>query len=113
MKLIVAGSRGFNNYGLLSDEINNLSEEITEIISGTARGADQLGEKYADYHGIKIVKIPAEWDRLGKSAGYKRNERMAEYADSLIAFWDGESRGTKHMIDIANRLDLPTKVVKY
>ena len=56
---------------------------------------------------------PAQWDKYGKRAGYRRNEQMAEVADGLIAFWDGQSKGTKHMIDIMTEKNLPTKVVRY
>lgn len=112
MKLIVAGSRGFTDYRLLETELNNMKDPITEIVSGTARGADRLGEQYANANSLPLKKMPAEWDKYGKSAGYKRNEQMAEYSDCLIAFWDGQSRGTKHMIDIARRLDLEVIVIK-
>jgi hypothetical protein len=107
-KVIIAGSRKFNNYELLCHTCNmefNLQTEI-EIVSGTAYGADKLGERYAIEKGYPIKKFPADWDKYGKSAGYKRNEEMAKYADSLIVFWDGKSKGTKHMIDLANRYGL-------
>jgi len=112
MKLIVAGSREFTDYSTLETELSNIKDSITEIVSGTARGADRLGERYANENNITLQRMPAEWDKHGRSAGYKRNEQMAEYADSLIAFWDGQSRGTKHMIDIARRLDLEVIVIK-
>ena len=113
MKVIIAGGRKFNDYDLLCqncDKALSLQTEI-EIVSGTANGADKLGEKYANEKGYKIKKFPADWDKYGKSAGYKRNEEMAKYADSLIAFWDGKSKGTKHMIDLAKRYSLNVKVV--
>ena len=81
-----------------------------EIVSGTANGADKLGEKYANDNGYPIKQFSANWDKYGKSAGYKRNAQMADYADTLIAFWDGKSRGTKHMIDLAKRGNLKVKV---
>ena len=109
MKTIIAGSRGFNDYGLLCQICKE--ELLTEVVSGTARGADQLGERYSDENGIPKKQFPADWDKYGKSAGYKRNTEMAKYADALIAFWDGESRGTKHMIDLAKQHNLKTRVV--
>jgi hypothetical protein len=112
MKLIIAGSRDFEDYEYLKENISSINGVITEVVSGTARGADRLGERYADEHGIKCKKIPANWDKYGKSAGYKRNEQMAKYADNLIAFWDGKSKGTGHMIDIAKRLGLNVHVVR-
>ena len=113
MKVIIAGGRTFNDYDLLCQNCYkafSLQTEI-EIVSGTANGADKLGEKYANEKGYQIKKFPADWDKYGKSAGYKRNEEMAKYADSLIAFWDGKSKGTKHMIDLAKRYSLKVKVV--
>jgi hypothetical protein len=112
MKLIVAGSRIFNNYSFICEKIDNFKlyyGVIDEIVSGCARGADTLGIKWAKEHGIpkeKIKKFPAKWKVNGKfdrSAGYKRNIEMAKYADSLIAFWDGESKGTRHMITMARK----------
>lgn len=111
MKTIIAGSRSFNNFKLLTEICDK--EIITEIISGTARGADTLGEYYAVTHNILIKRFPANWNKYGKSAGYIRNKKMAEYADALIAFWDGKSKGTKHMIDLATNQGLKIKVIMY
>ena len=83
------------------------------IVSGGARGADSLGEKYSDEEGFDLEVYPAQWDKYGKRAGFRRNEQMAEVADALIAFWDGKSHGTKHMIDIMNNKNLEVRVVKY
>ena len=115
MKVIIAGGRGFNDYDLLcrkADKILSRQSEI-EIVSGAARGADKLGERYADERGYPIKRFPADWGTFGKKAGYMRNEDMAEYADALIAFWDGTSKGTKHMIDIARNNDLKVRVITY
>lgn len=105
MKVIIAGSRGITEYEPFAEELDSLVEDeamsITEVVSGTARGVDQMGERWAKERGIPVKRFPADWERYGKSAGYRRNEQMALYADGLIAFWDGESRGTKHMIDLA------------
>lgn len=125
-RVIIAGGRDFNDYELLHKEVynilfklnmrygNNLVAYINqfEIVSGHARGADIMGEKFADEYGIKLKIFPAEWDKYGKSAGYRRNAEMAKYAVEgkekgvigvLIAFWDGKSKGTKSMIDLAKR----------
>lgn len=109
MKTIIAGSRNFNDYDLLEAVLLKHSD-ITEIISGCARGADSLGEKFALEHSIPIKKFPADWNTYGKSAGYRRNEQMAYYGDRLIAFWDGQSKGTKHMIDLARKVGLEVEV---
>ncbi len=113
MKVIIAGGRAFDNYDLLYQKCNEAlsMQQKIEIVSGTANGADKLGERYANEKGHPIKQFQADWGKYGKSAGYKRNEEMAKYADALIAFWDGKSRGTKHMIDLANRYKLKLKVV--
>ena len=114
MKVIIAGSRNFNVYNLLRKSCDNLLTQFTniEIVSGNARGADKLGERYAREKGYDIKEFPANWN-LGKSAGYIRNDEMAQYADMLIAFWDGTSRGTKHMIDLANKRGIKVEIVNY
>ena len=115
MKVIIAGGRTFNDYDLLyqnCDKVLRIKNEI-EIVSGTANGADKLGERYAKEKGYPIKQFPANWDKYGKSAGYKRNEEMAKYADGLIACWDGKSKGTKHMSDLAKQYELKVKVFIY
>ena len=74
---------------------------MTEVVSGCAQGADTHGETVARSMGIPVARFPADWKQYCKSAGVRRNAKMAEYADALIAVWDGESRGTKNMIDLA------------
>lgn len=117
-KVIIAGSRGFSNYRLLREKCNRFLREKRKecniiIVSGGARGADALGEKYAKDEGFSLEIYPAQWKKFGKAAGFRRNEQMAEVADALIAFWDGKSHGTKHMIDIMNEKNLLVKVVNY
>jgi len=115
MKVIIAGGRSFNNYNLLYTECNNYLNAYSniEIVSGCANGADRLGERYALEKEYLITKFPAQWDTFGKSAGYIRNEEMAKYADILIAFWDGDSKGTKHMINLAEKYKLKVNIIKY
>jgi len=103
MKVIIAGSRDNITYDDVVNAIEQSKFVITTVISGTARGVDRFGEKYASLNGLDVEKYPADWDTYGKSAGYRRNELMATKADALIAVWDGESKGTKHMIDIAKK----------
>ena len=113
-KIIVAGGRDFNNYSLLERTLDSvLIRDQLEIVSGTARRADRLGEKYAEEHNIPVKRFPADWDKHGKSAGYKRNEEMAEYGDALVAFWNGQSRGTKHMIELAKKYNLKIRVIHF
>ncbi len=111
MKVIIAGSRTFTNYDLLKASLAGLS--ITEVVSGTARGADKLGEKYAKENNIPIKQFPADWDNNGKSAGFIRNEQMAKYADGCVVFWDGKSPGTKSMINLATKYKLNLKIINY
>jgi len=115
MRIIIAGSRNFKDYERLKESCDKLLVNRTsvEIVSGTARGADALGERYAEEKGFKIKRFPAQWDLHGKSAGYKRNLEMADYADALIAFWDGKSKGTQHMINIAQSKGLKVRVISY
>lgn len=114
IKIVIAGSRNFDNFIFLMSRMDFLlgksNLEDVQIISGTARGADQLGERYASMRGIKVLRMPAEWDKFGKSAGYMRNEEMAQEATHCVVFWDGVSKGTKHMMDLAKKYELITRV---
>lgn len=118
-RIIIAGGRDFKDYELLKRQVDKIIELLIadnftiEIVSGTANGADKLGERYAKERGYKIAYFPANWDKFGKRAGYIRNEEMAIYAQALIAFWDSKSKGTKHMIDLAEKHNLPTRIIKY
>lgn len=115
-KVIIAGGRDFSDYDLLEQTLRELYEgqnDKFEIVSGTARGADQLGERFARRAGFEIKSFPADWNKYGKSAGYRRNAEMADYADVLVAFWDQKSRGTMHMIDLAKSKGLEVHVVHY
>jgi ABC-type enterochelin transport system substrate-binding protein len=115
LKVIIAGGRDFKNYELLKEKCQKILANQKEviIISGGANGADKLGEQYAQEYGHKVEKFLADWDKFGKSAGYIRNKEMADNADALIAFWDGVSKGTKHMIDLAKEKELKIRVIKY
>ena len=91
-RLIVAGGRDFNNYPALASSLDRLLKNVCDdiqIVCGMARGADRLGERYAKEHDYRIRYFPADWDSDGRSAGFRRNVRMAENADALVAFWDG------------------------
>lgn len=103
MQTIIAGSRSFNDYERLLSLINALPFWPSLIISGLAKGADQLGLKFAYEYDVPVQKYPADWKRFGKQAGFIRNREMAQHADVLVAFWDGESRGTAHMIKTAKK----------
>lgn len=128
LRVIIAGSRDFDDFPKLMNSCNDILSGITDknnnldkirIVSGTARGADRLGEQYAEVAGYDVIKFPADWNGLGKKAGYVRNAEMAKYAVAdgncgvLIAFWDGKSRGTKHMIDLAEKNGLEVHIVRF
>ena len=115
-RVIIAGSRNFDNYDLLEKTLDYLFQNIKDeiiILSGAAPGTDTLGEQYAKKRGYASEKHPAPWELFGKAAGPIRNEMMAKNADALVAFWDGKSSGTKSMIEIANKHNLLVKVKRY
>lgn len=115
MKVIVAGGRDFRDYDLLKSVLDQYKEIFPdiEIVSGKAKGADSLGEKWAIENKIHVYSFPANWDKFGKSAGYMRNEQMAKFADQSICFWDQKSKGTKHMINLCKKNGLHCKIVYY
>lgn len=114
MNIIVAGGRDFDDYQLLSEKLDKMFQNITPtIICGEANGADLLGRRYAREHNLMIRSFPANWKELGKRAGFVRNEVMAEVADGLVAFWDGKSKGTKHMIETMQKMNKPVRIIKY
>ena len=120
-KVIIAGSRtasGAYVYSLLERKLDSILKHkaVTHdivIVSGTARGADLLGEQYAKSRSFQVERYPADWSTFGKRAGYLRNQEMAMNADALVALWDGESRGTQHMIKLASDHHLPTRIVSF
>ena len=123
LRVIVAGTRIFTDQQLLYSTLDSILADYSEdkykiiIISGCAKGADSIAIQYAKDHDHEIKKFPAEWDKLGKSAGVRRNLQMAQYASDvhhqglLVAFWNGESPGTKNMIEVAKRYNLPVQIV--
>lgn len=123
MKVIIAGSRTITQknkvfsaffYGLAKfiEQGYKLPIENITIVSGHARGVDKIGEELADFLKLDCKIFPADWVHGGKKAGYERNLIMANYADALIAIWDGKSKGTKHMIDIAKRKGLKVYIYR-
>lgn len=112
MRTIIAGSRTITEYKYLLHVLPLIDWNPSVVLSGTAKGVDKLGEKWAVENNIELEKYPANWDKYGKSAGYKRNELMAQNAEAVLVLWDGESKGTKHMIDLAVKYKLKLKVFK-
>ena len=123
IRIIVAGTRTFSDYELLRNRLDDFISKLKQkhpdkqvvIITGAAKGADQLGSFYARSHNIPLKEFPADWTTYGKAAGPIRNQQMLDYAlheiPVLIVFWDGESRGTKNMMNIAKRHNVQTEIV--
>lgn len=114
-RVVVAGSRDFNNYPEAEKYIDLCILKIKGryslvFVSGNCKGADLIGEKYAKEHGYEIEIFPAEWKKYGRAAGPIRNEKMAEISDYVICFWDGKSRGTKNMIDMARKFNKEIRI---
>jgi hypothetical protein len=103
MRVIIAGSRDYNNYDTLLEAIEEAQFDITEVVSGGAKGVDRMGEEYAVILNKPLHIYEADWERHGRAAGPLRNKKMAENADALIALWDGKSRGTRNMIETAEK----------
>jgi hypothetical protein len=119
MRTIVAGSRLIEDYSIVVRAIEgcDFKDKITEVVSGKAIGVDTLGERWAEENGLPVKPFPVEpheWILYGKSAGYLRNEEMADYADALILIWTGDkenSPGSHNMLEIAKCLGLKTHEV--
>ena len=121
LRVIIAGSRTFNNYTIVENTLNRFIKEhqnnrIT-IISGAARGADQLGEQYAKEKCFLLKRFPAQWEQFGKRAGFLRNIQMLDYIDTsdcdsyVVIFWDGKSKGTKQLIGNVKKRNIPYKII--
>lgn len=125
LRIIIAGTRTFSDYELLKKSFMSCIGSKREysnnikIVSGTANGADKLGEEFAKRNNLKVAHFPAKWNEYGKKAGYMRNREMAKYAIQdgckgiLLAFWDGKSKGTESMIHLAKQYGLKVHVVRY
>lgn len=106
MRVIIAGGRNVHDYSKLLEAIDECQFPIATVVSGGAKGADAMGERYAEEMNLKLNLFYPDWDLHGRAAGPIRNRKMAENADALIALWDGQSRGTKNMIETAKKLGL-------
>jgi hypothetical protein len=120
--LLVAGSRGFNDYPLLKEKLDyllqNQSGKEIHIVSGGAKGADTLAEWYAKERGYQMHVFPADWNRFGKSAGYRRNEQMHQFISQFpkrgcVCFWDGESKGTQHNFQLCETYGTPLRKIMF
>ncbi len=108
MKVAVIGSRGL----IVNDLEKYLPENVTEIVSGGARGVDSSAKAYALSHGLKLTEFLPEYDKYGRSAPLKRNIKIIEYADLVMAFWDGQSHGTKFVIESCKKMNKPVRIFR-
>lgn len=111
VKLAVVGSRSFSDYEFMKSIL--AWHDCWQIISGGASGADRLAKRYAAEHGKEYVEFLPQWNRYGRSAGYKRNVQIVNAAEEVVAFHDGKSKGTQHTIDIAEEYNKPIYVYKF
>lgn len=123
--LLVVGSRTFRDYDLMREKLDHLLSRYTSmcvpicIVSGGARGADTLAERYAKERNYELEVFPADWDKYGKSAGYRRNREMHRFISQCnrdcgcVAFWDGQSRGTAHNFKLAEEYNVPLRIVRF
>ena len=114
-RILIAGCRDFNNYKIATRYSNRCLSEIKKqydliIVSGGAKGADMLGERFANEKKLKIERYLPDWQKYGKAAGPKRNKEMAAVSDYIIYFWDKKSRGTASTIRYGRLLDKPIRV---
>jgi len=115
MILLIAGSRTFDDYEFLKRKVEESIEleEVSLVISGGAKGADLLVEKFALEHELDFRCYPANWDKYGKRAGFIRNTEMVSLADVVLLFWDGKSKGTKSTLQLTRNKAKPLKVFRF
>lgn len=118
-RIIIAGSRDFDDYKLLEKACDKLFKQYEakfgklEVVSGCARGADKLGERYAQNRNYYVKRFPADWDKHGPAAGPIRNKEMADYANACVVFYNGFSKGSKNMIETAKKKRMPIAVIDF
>lgn len=118
-RMIVAGGREFTDKAFFMQKMDEMlaKYENIEIVSGHACGADSMAESYAKFHGLSLKIMPAEWKKFGSAAGSIRNKQMLDYAVEnepvWVAFWDGQSKGTKDMIFKAQKANVDVNIFMY
>ena len=112
-KVIIFGGRDFTDEDVMATCINQVIDDPFILICGEARGADRTAKELLEYNNYEIESYPADWDTYGKRAGFIRNEQMGDIADMAIGFWDGQSKGTKHMYNYMRKLNKPVWVFNY
>lgn len=113
MKIGIVGSRNFNQYSLVKEVMDDYIAEVDTVVSGGAKGADTLGELWAKENDIATLIFKPDWNKFGKRAGFIRNQDIVKNSDLVVAFWDGQSKGTKSSIDLCVKFGIPVKVIYY
>lgn len=113
MRAAIIGSRSFNDYNLVLETLLEYENVITTIVSGGAKGADTLGERWAKEKNKEILIFYPDWSKYGRSAGFIRNKDIIENSDIVFAFWDGTSKGTKNSIELSIKLNKELKIIKW
>ena len=112
-RLAIVGGRDFKDKELLNSTLEKYRDSVGLVVSGGAPGADTLGEGWADRHCIPKLIFPANWEKFNKRAGFTRNQYIANNCDACVAFWDGESKGTRSTVEMCKKLQIPIKIVVY
>lgn len=113
MKIGIVGSRNFNQYSLVKEVMDDYIDEVDTVVSGGAKGADTLGELWANENDKATLIFKPDWEKYGKRAGFIRNQDIVKNSDLVLAFWDGQSKGTKSSIDLCKKFGIPFKVIYY
>lgn len=116
IKLIIAGGRDYNDYNFFKEKTAAYISEIqngepVQIVSGGANGVDKMGEIFAKENNLDLIVFQADWNKFGRGAGPQRNKQMADYGTHLLSYWNGESRGTKSMISLAEKKGVKVNVI--
>jgi hypothetical protein len=113
MKIAVIGSRGFSDVKLLEEKLDAFKNQIIELISGGAQGADTIAEAWAIANNVPVKLFKPDWKTYGKAAGIKRNKQIIESCDYCIEFWDSKSNGTASSLKFCEKLNKPFEIVAY
>lgn len=111
--LAIVGGRDFNDYALMELSLDDIQGKVVKVVSGDEKGADSLGKRWARERGIEYKAFLPDWGNHGKSAGIIRNELIIKESTHVVAFWDGESRGTKSSIDLARKYRKRLRIIRY
>jgi hypothetical protein len=107
----IVGSRDYTPLSKVIDYVNTLPVSSC-VVSGHAQGVDQTAEQAAQARGMRVISLPADWKKYGKSAGFKRNVDIVAHSDRIVAFWDGKSKGTVHTIRLAQHAGKPCEIIR-